>query len=142
MHKFLVPFLSSQFIRFLFTGGFAACVNFGSRFFYNRLMDFGEAVLVAYATGMITAYILAKLFVFEKSIHTTTKEFFYFAVVNLAAVAQTYIVSIGLANYLFPFLSFDLYPKAVAHGIGIIIPVFTSFVGHKHLSFKSNNHAV
>ena len=51
---------SSQFIRFLFTGGLAALVNFGSRILYNRWMGFSTAVCVAYVTGMITAFLLAR----------------------------------------------------------------------------------
>ena len=44
----IAEFRSKQFISFLFAGGFAAVVNFGSRFFYNEYMSFGNAVIVAY----------------------------------------------------------------------------------------------
>ncbi len=129
-------FKSKEFISFLFAGGFAAVVNFGSRFFYNQYMSFGNAVIVAYITGMITAFVLSKLFVFKKSIHSTKKEFFYFTLVNVVAIIQTYIISVGLAEYLFPHMDFTFYPEAVAHAIGVVFPVFTSFIGHKHFSFK------
>lgn len=129
-------FKSKQFLSFLFAGGFAAVVNFGSRFFYNEYMSFGNAVIVAYITGMITAFTLSKLFVFEKSIHTTHKEVFYFTLVNVVAIIQTYAISIGLAEYLFPHMGFTYYPEAVAHAIGVVFPVFSSFIGHKYFTFK------
>jgi putative flippase GtrA len=88
---------------------------------------------------MITAFILNKLFVFEKSTHSTQKEFFYFTLVNVVAAIQTYIISIGLAQYVFPAIGFSFYPEAVAHAVGVIFPVFTSFIGHKYFSFRSSS---
>lgn len=132
----LKAFRSKQFVAFIFAGGFAAVVNFGSRFFYNQFMTFGSAVIVAYITGMITAFVLSKLFVFQKSTHSTYKEFFYFTLVNLVAIVQTYVISIGLAEYAFPLMNMHFYPEAVAHAIGVMFPVFTSYIGHKHFSFK------
>lgn len=128
---------SKQFILFLFTGGFAAVINFGSRFFYNEYMSFGGAVILAYITGMVTAFVLTKLFVFKKSVNSTKKEFFYFSLVNLVAIVQTYIISVGFAEYIFPSIDFTFHPDAVAHAMGVIFPVFTSFVGHKYFSFRS-----
>lgn len=131
-------FKSKQFISFIIAGGFAALINFGSRFIYNEYISFGNAIILAYITGMITAFILNKLFVFSKSDHSTKKEFFYFTLVNLVAIIQTYIISVGLVNYIFPSISFTFYPNSIAHGIGIIFPVFTSFIGHKYFSFRKN----
>jgi len=125
-----------QFVRFVFAGGFAAAVNFGSRFFYDKYVSFSTAVILAYITGMVTAFVLTKLFVFEKSRHSTRKEFIYFTLVNLVAIVQTYAISIGLAEYFFPYINMTFYPKAIAHGAGVVFPVFTSFIGHKYLSFR------
>lgn len=135
----LSDFKSKQFIAFLFAGGFAAVVNFGSRFLYNEYMSFGNAVIIAYITGMITAFVLSKLFVFDNSVHSTKKEFFYFTLVNVVAIIQTYVISIGLAEYLFPSIDFTFFPHAIAHAAGVVFPVFTSFVGHKYFSFKVSN---
>jgi len=136
MHKVLSDFFSSQFACFLITGGIAAGINFGSRFFFNTLMPFGPSILAAHFTGMLSAFIMAKVFVFEKSRQPTGKAFLYFTLVNVASVAQTYFISVSLAEYLFPAVSFSFMPHATAHAAGIIIPVFTSFIGHKYLSFR------
>jgi putative flippase GtrA len=53
-------FMSRQFLIFVATGGFAAMVNFGSRIVYNRWTDFSSAVVLAYLTGMLTAFVLAR----------------------------------------------------------------------------------
>lgn len=129
-------FRSKQFVLFLITGGIAALANFGSRFGFNVFTSFEVAVILAYLVGMISAFVLAKLFVFKESSHSTSRSFAWFTIVNLVAVAQTYFISIGLFYYGFPWLEYEFYPAATAHAIGVIFPVFTSFIGHKYLSFK------
>lgn len=128
-------FLSRQFILFLFTGGIAAAVNFCSRVLYNRCMAFSIAILVAYLTGMITAFILAKLFVFKESRQQIRRSAWLFFFVNLIAVVQTWCISLVLA-YVLPMIGLTQCVHEVAHGIGIIVPVFTSYIGHKHWSFR------
>ena len=36
-------------------------------------------------------------------------------------------------------VGFEFYPEAVAHAIGVVFPVFTSFIGHKYFSFRGKN---
>jgi putative flippase GtrA len=129
-------FVSREFLVFLLTGGFAAAVNWGSRIVYNFWMPYSSAIIVAYITGMITAFILAKLFVFKSSTQSTGKSVFFFTLVNLVAVLQTWAVSVGLAYWLFPRLGMNWHDRDIAHLIGVAIPVFTSYVGHKRWSFK------
>jgi putative flippase GtrA len=85
---------------------------------------------------MITAFILAKLFVFTKNTQSTAKSVFFFTLVNLVAVLQTWGVSVGLAYYVFPSMGLSWHARDIAHLIGVIVPVFTSFIGHKKWSFK------
>ena len=129
-------FVSREFLVFLLTGGFAAAVNWGSRIVYNIWMPYSSAIIVAYITGMITAFILAKLFVFKSSTQSTGRSVFFFTLVNLVAVLQTWAVSVGLAYWLFPRLGMNWHDRDIAHLIGVAIPVFTSYVGHKRWSFK------
>lgn len=129
-------FKSRQFLAFLITGGIAASVNFGSRIIYNLWVDFSLAIALAYITGMITAFVLAKLFVFKDSRQSLQHSAFYFILVNFIAVAQTWVISIGLAYYVMPAIWLNLYAKEIAHAVGVVVPVFTSYIGHKHLSFR------
>jgi putative flippase GtrA len=129
-------FVSKEFLMFLLTGGFAAVVNWGSRIVYNFWMPFSAAIGVAYITGMITAFILAKLFVFKTSTQSTGRSAFFFVLVNLVAALQTWAVSIGLAYYLFPRIGMTWHDRDLAHLVGVAVPVFTSYIGHKRLTFK------
>ena len=129
-------FASRQFLIFLLTGGTAAAVNFGSRLLYSQWLDFSPAVLLAYLTGMLTAFVLARLFVFTESRQSVRHAALWFCLVNLLAVAQTWAISLGLAEHLLPALGVEPFRHELAHAVGIMVPVFTSYLGHKHLSFR------
>ncbi len=130
------PFLSRQFLIFLATGATAAAVNFGSRIVYNQWLDFSSAVVLAYITGMVTAFILAKIFVFKDSAQAMHRSAIFFILVNLFAVAQTWAISMLLAYYLLPAMGIETFAPEIAHAAGVAVPVFTSYIGHKRWSFK------
>lgn len=125
-----------QFISFLITGGIAATVNFLSRIFYNQYCSFSTSVLFAYLTGMVTAFVLAKLFVFKSSTQSLKRSAMIFALVNVLAAAQTWVISMGLNFYVLPAIGVEQHVADIASAIGIAFPVFTSYLGHKRWSFK------
>ena len=128
--------ISNKFLIFLITGGIAALINFGSRVIYNIFVNFSYAIILAYLTGMVTAFILVKKYVFNKSIQKLHKSIMFFSLVNLVALAQTWLISISLAYYLLPHFGIVDYVLEISHAVGIAAPVFTSYLGHKYLSFK------
>lgn len=132
----LSSFMSREFLLFLGTGGFAAVVNFSSRFFFNRFMGFSWAVVAAYLTGMVTAFILAKLFVFRKTKNSTGHSLLFFCIVNAFALLQTWGISLLMADKILPSLGMQRSVKEIAHMTGIMVPVFTSYLGHKYFSFR------
>lgn len=127
----------SRFVLFVLAGGTAALVNILSRIVLNWVMPYEVAIIVAYLCGMTTAYLLNRRFVFASSGRGVASEYTRFALVNLAAVAQVWIVSVGLARLIFPAIGFTWHAETVAHVIGVAIPVFTSYLGHKHFSFAA-----
>jgi putative flippase GtrA len=128
--------MSSQFLRFLATGGVAAIVNLASRYALNEMMSFEAAVVVAYLVGMTTAYALARLFVFEKSGRSVASEFKRFIAINLFALLLVWCVSVGLALYAFPAIGFAWHPDDVAHFVGVTSPAIVSYFGHRHYTFR------
>lgn len=125
-----------EFLLFLITGGVAALVNVVSRVGFSQLLRFELAVLLAYGVGMLTAYVLARKFVFLQSRTSVRRSFAAFALVNLFAVMQTWLVSVGLRNWLLPLLGIVVLRDLIAHGIGVAVPVLSSYFGHKHISFR------
>ena len=129
-------FVSRQFLVFLLTGGTAAAVNFVSKIVYNNWMGFSSAVILAYMTGMVTAFVLAKLFVFRESQQSIHRSAMFFVLVNLVAILQTWAISMGLAFFVLPSMGVTLYAREIAHAVGVAVPVFTSYIGHKRWSFR------
>lgn len=124
-----------EFGRFLVTGGVAAGVNVGARWLLSHSMVYEVAVVVAYLVGMVTAYALSRLFVFERSGRAMVDEAVRFTLVNMVALAQVWIVSVGLARLVFPAIDFTWHAEDIAHLIGVAIPAVTSYFGHRHFSF-------
>lgn len=129
-------FMSRQFLAFLITGGLAAAVNFGSRILYNQWVEFSVAVILAYLTGMITAFLLARSFVFTKGSQSVQRSATFFVLVNGVAVLQTWAISMLLAYYVLPWAGITRFVPEIAHAVGVAVPVFTSYLGHKRWSFK------
>lgn len=126
-----------QFLLFVLSGGAAALVNVLSRIGFSLVLGFELAVIAAYAVGMVTAYILVRCYVFTDSGQSVRRSFAAFALVNLVAVFQTWLVSIGLRQLLLPMIGAIALVDLIAHSVGVIVPVFTSYLGHKHVSFRS-----
>lgn len=127
---------SNEFLQFLLVGGLAAGINFISRIGFSEFVSYRIAIVLAYLIGMVTAFLLSKHYVFEQSGRPFKDEFRDFTIVNLFAVIQVWLISVGLAEYFFPYISFIFYPEEVAHLIGLAIPAITSYFGHKYFSFK------
>lgn len=126
-----------RFVLFLAAGGTAAAANFGSRILLSEVIAYVPAIVVAYCIGMVTAFVLNRVFVFEESANSLGRQAGWFIAVNAAAVVQTVLISLLFARVVFPWAGMDTYPEAIAHAIGVIVPVFTSYLGHKHLTFRA-----
>lgn len=125
-----------EFFQFLMVGGLAAGINFISRIGFSEFVSYRVSIVLAYLIGMLTAFILSKHYVFEKSGRPFKDELRDFTIVNIFAVIQVWLISVGLAEYFFPYISFTFYPEEVAHLIGLGIPAVTSYFGHKYFSFR------
>jgi len=126
-----------RFVLFLVAGGTAAVANFGSRFAFDVVMPYVPAIVLAYCVGMATAFALNRAFVFTGAMNPIRQQAQWFVIVNLAAVAQTVLLSLVFARWIFPEFGMTWHPEAVAHAIGVVVPVFSSYIGHKTLTFRS-----
>ncbi|MDR6095859.1 GtrA family protein [Stenotrophomonas sp. SORGH_AS_0321] len=125
-----------QIIRFLVAGGIAACANFGSRILLGLFAPYVTSIVIAYIIGMATAFTLNRLFVFTSAENSLGSQAGWFVLINVAAILQTVAISLLLARWVFPLTGFHYHPETAAHAVGVIVPVLTSYIGHKHLSFR------
>ena len=128
--------VTKEFTGFIFVGAIAASVNFLSRIIFNLWMNYSFSIILAYVTGMVTAFLLMKTFLFRSSKQGNITSIFFFTLVNVAAVFQTWAISIILQQYFLTQLGFTSHINEIAHFFGVIAPVFSSYIGHKYLSFR------
>lgn len=128
----------NEFFRFVLTSGLAALVNILARIGFSQITTYEWAVFLAYLVGMLTAYILSRNYVFETSGQTVEREMVGFIFINIIAVAQVWGVSILLYEYFFPAINWTFEPELLAHICGVVSPTFTSYFGHKYISFGKN----
>jgi putative flippase GtrA len=127
---------ANLFAGFLLAGGIAAAVNFGSRFVFSEFVGYPMAVTLAYLVGMTTAFVLMKRQVFNAR-GAVPREALVFVGINLLALVQTLVVSVVLARYVLPMAGLGQHAEAIGHFVGVLVPVFTSYLGHKHWTFRS-----
>jgi putative flippase GtrA len=125
----------ARFILFVFAAGLSVPVNLLSRIGFSLVTPFEVAIVLSQFCGMIVAYVLAKFFVFEPSKRDVHHEFSRFLLVNLVSLVQTWLVSVGLVDLVFPLLKMKFYPELTGHFIGLATTAITSFILHKRFSF-------
>ena len=125
-----------RFLRFTGAGVVAAIANILSRMAFSHIMRYSFAVAAAYLVGMVVAFTLTRMFVFDETDNPWQKELIRFAIVNAAAFVQVELVSLLLASWLFPKINFHWHTESVAHMIGVGSPIIASYFGHKHFSFR------
>nr|WP_276559039.1 GtrA family protein [Fluoribacter dumoffii] len=123
----------------MIAGFISFTVNFCSRILYNESFSFSTSIFLAYITGMITAFILGKLFVFKQSGQTLVQSLIFFILVNCIGMLQTWLVSLLLVFYVLPALDIHQFSREIGHVMGLIFPVFTSYLGHKFWTFRENS---
>lgn len=127
-------FKSKQFIAFLMAGAIAVTVNFCSRIIYSYSFSYSTSIILAYITGMVVSFILAKMYVFKTSRQTFARSVIFFILINLIGMSQTLLISLLFAYYLLP--AMDIKSLEIAHAIGLASPTFTTYLGHKFLTFR------
>lgn len=132
-------YFSWQFARFLAVGGTAALLHWLARFAFDAVLGFGVAVVLAYAVGMIVAFVLNRFFVFPRSVRPVREEMAIFTLVSIASFPLVLAISFLFGIYLLPqFLPLEI-AKAIGHGAGVLSPVLVNFVAHKWITFKGGD---
>lgn len=127
--------ISRAFALFVLVGGSAAALNIAARAFFSQFTSFEVAVVLAFPIALTFAFWLNRSFVFGAGGAGWHVEYGRFLVVNLVALAQVWVVSVALARLVFPAIGLAWHAELIAHAIGVLSPVFTSYFAHKHFSF-------
>jgi putative flippase GtrA len=125
-----------HFLHFIMLGGVAAGVNWTSRFAWQWIMPFEWALIPAYCTGMVTAFILFSVYVFPGSSRSYREQILFFVATNAVSASIMAIVTLFLAKILFPALGLTWHAEPIAHALGIASQTIPSFLGHKYVTWR------
>ena len=125
-----------NFFFFLVSGGIAACINFTSRFFFSVFFLFEVAVIFAFFLGLVVGFLLMRSFVFPGGGGALSQQFLIYTAVNLFGLMQTLLISSLFARWLLPFVGVLDNAEAWGHLVGVLVPMVTSYFGHKFLTFR------
>ena len=127
---------AARFLRYLVAGAVAAAANYGSRFGFSVWVPFEVAVVLAFVVGLCTGFHLMRQYAFEAHHGPIRDQAAKYLAVNLLALAQTLVISSLLARWLLPWLGVMQHREALAHAVGVAVPVLTSYFGHRLATFK------
>ncbi len=125
-----------QILKFLIAGGAAALANIGTRVIFSNFFSYEVSILLSFCVGLTSGFILMKEYVFDLSSNSLTTQVLKYVLVNLAALLQTFLISIYLNNFLLLYFYNTNFTETTAHSIGVIFPVFTSYFAHRIFTFK------
>ena len=126
------------FLRFAIVGALAAGLNIAVRALLGSYMPFEAAVALAFPVALTFAFAANRRWVFAHDLPDWRIAYWRFFVVNIAALAQVWLISVGLYRLIFPVVGFTWHAELIAHTLGVLSPVVTSYYAHKHYSFKAS----
>jgi putative flippase GtrA len=142
------PKITKKFLLYVFFSGFAALVNFASRFLYETVpgVNFEFAVALAYLTGMLVNFAFSKWITFQAGASGRfRREAIKFFLVAAMGLVVTVLVSAGALRALeILYESWSDWPmeldgetlETLAHLAGMAAGLLMNFVGHELLSFR------
>ena len=141
--------ITRKFLLYIFFSGFAALVNFASRFLYETIpgVNFEIAVALAYVTGMMVNFAFSKWITFQAA---SSGRFKREAVKFFAVASLGLLVTVGISAGALRFLQWmgpSIAPRlplkadeetlaAVAHLVGMAAGLVANFIGHELVSFR------
>ncbi len=140
--EFTLPYgsvVTGRFARFLFVGVAAAAVNILSRILISHFVRFEYAVALAFPIALTFAFLMSRFFVFQVSKRSASQQYLRFWLVNLVALVQVWLISVGLTYWIFPAIGWTYHAELIAHTIAVCSPVLTSYYAHKLFTFGGDS---
>lgn len=130
-----------EFVRFLATGSIAALANLAAVWAFQLVAPYPLAVLLGYLVGMLLAFILFQRLMFNTPGLILTRpilarRILRFTLVNLLGMALAWGVSVSLFYLILPAIHWTFIPDRIANLIGVAIPAFSSYFGHKFWTYR------
>jgi putative flippase GtrA len=127
-----------RFATFLIVGIISTLCNLSSRYLFELGMGYEWSLIFANAVGVLSAFVLNRLFVFKTGNRPITTELVRFTTVNLFGIALSWLSAVILYRWVFPAIGFTWHPDLWANAIGIAVPVLPNYFAHKAWTFNQS----
>ena len=87
--------VNSRLARFFLVGVAAAAINIFSRVLISYFVRFEYAVALAFPVALKFAFVMSTFFVFEASKRPVWEQYLRFALVNIIALVQVWLISVS-----------------------------------------------
>ena len=131
--------IRKEFPLFVLAGSIAALTNIISRILLTIFLNFEISIFISYLIGMITSFLLQRKYVFKSTKKSYKRSFAAFSLVNLFALFQVWLVSLLIKFWFINFISSIPLVEFIAHCFGVVIPTFSSYFGHKYITFNEKS---
>ena len=135
-----------QFFRYLFVGGFAFVIDYGTLMLLVEVFGFNAklAAVVAFILGLIVNYILSTLWIFRNSkIGNRLAEFAAFAVIGVIGLGINELIIWLFDDVIAPRKPLDFIPEDKSYLIGKLVSTAVVFVwnfaARKFIIFNKNS---
>ena len=125
-----------QFFRFLLVGGFAAFANITSRIIFSKFFSYKLSIIFSFLVGLTTGFILMRNYVFVFQKNLIYRQIQRFILINLLNLIQIYFISLALNSLMSLLITKVELVELIAHIVGVLFPVITSYFAHKYFTFK------
>jgi len=99
-------------------------------------MHYEWAIIFAFMVGLTVGFLLMRGYVFNARDKPLGRQVAIYAAVNFLALLQTLLVSIELVRWVLPLVATVPRAEALAHFAGVLVPIVTSYFGHRMVTFK------
>lgn len=123
---------SVQFFKYVFVGGIAYCVDFGSLFFLTEVVKIHYllSAAIAFILGLLTNYALSILWVFPKrALANKRVEFFIFSIIGLVGLGLNEVI-------IWFFTEFVHFHYLISKILSTVVVFFWNFVARKKILFS------
>ena len=127
--------IKKEFPLFILAGSIAALINVISRIILTIFLNFEISVFISYLIAMVSSFLLQRKYVFKSTKKSYKRSFAAFSLVNVFALIQVWSVSLLIKFWLINFIASVPLVEFIAHCFGVGIPAFTSYYGHKYITF-------
>lgn len=133
--------LPLQFLRFLAANTVAALANIASRWAASFVLHDAAAILIGFATGLFSSYLLCRSFVFQPSSTSLPGEMLRFTAVNIMALGiiyATYYQMLIVLRTAAAMAPESRSTQTLAHSIAVASPVLFSFFAQRRITFRQH----